>query len=151
MPGVPIVEKNGGPTTYTPANNEAIRGGLLVEARAAGRIGAAAAGSFVVLGVALNDAQAPEQLVTGPTVDAQGRNVLNAAVFPTTVAVAHSGDVVPVTYAANAAFGQKLIAAANGTVTPAGATPDARTIVGTCREPLGVVVGTNAVGLIQTA
>lgn len=149
MPGVPIVTKTG-PKTFTPANNEAIRGGLLVEARTGGRIGAAAAGSFVVLGVALNDAQAPEQLVTAPTVDAGGRNVLNAAQFPTIVAVAYGGDEVNVTYAANAAFGQKLIAAAAGTVTPAGATPDARTIVGTCTEPLGVVVGTNAVGLMRT-
>lgn len=150
MVGVPIVTKTG-PKTFVPASGEAIRGGLLVEARAAGRIGAAAAGSFVVLGVALNDAQAPEQLVTTPTVDAQGRNVLNAAQFPTIVSVAYGGDEVNVTYAANAAFGQKLIAAAAGTVTPAGATPDARTIVGTCTEPLGVVVGTNPVGLMRTA
>lgn len=149
MPGIPIVTR-GGPKTFTPANNEAIRGGLLIEARAASRVGVAAAGSLVVLGVATNDAQAPEQLVTTPTVDSFGRNVLSAAQFPITVAVVYGGDEVNVTYAANASFGQKLVAAANGTVTPAGATPDARTIVGTCTEPAGVVVSTNAVGLMRT-
>jgi hypothetical protein len=149
MTGIPIVSK-GGPRTFTPASGEAIRGGVLIEARAAGRVGVAAAGSFVVLGVATNDAQAPEQLITTPTVDAFGRNVLSAAQFPTTVAVVYGAAEVPVTYAANATFGQKLVAAAAGTVTPAGAAADARTIVGVCTEPLGVVVGTNPVGLMRT-
>ena len=41
--------------------------------------------------------------------------------------------------------------AADGKVTPAGATPDARTIVGKCTEPAGVVVATNPRGLMETA
>jgi hypothetical protein len=44
------------------------------------------------------------------------------------------------TNAAAANQGVKLIAAANGTVTPAGATPDARTVVGVCTHPGGVTV-----------
>jgi hypothetical protein len=52
-----------------------------------------------------------------------------------------------VTYAGAATFGQLLIAAANGQVTPAGAAPDVRTIVGRCTAPAGV--GAGAVGLIR--
>lgn len=148
MSAVPQVTRTG-PRTYVPA--EPILGGQLLEARAAvggiGRVGVAAAASLKVLGVALTDAQAPEAVVTTPVVVA-GRPVLNAAILPTTVATAYAGIEVPVTYVAAAAFGEKLIAAALGQVTPAGATPDARTIVGTCTAPLGVAAG--AVGLMRT-
>lgn len=144
MSAVPQVRK-GGPSSFKPA--ELILGGQLVEARAASRIGVAAAGSVKVLGVALTDAINPEAISDEPTV-VNGREVLTAAILPVVVAVAHSGDEVPVKYAADAAFGQKLIAAAAGQVTPAGATPDARTIVGTCTEPAGVLAG--AVGLMRT-
>lgn len=146
-----------GPRTYTPV--EPIIGGQLVEGRAAGAvtgiggsggpIGVAAAGSMTVLGVALTDAQAPSAVVTTPTI-VNGRPVLNAAILPTSVAVADSGIEVPVVYAAPAAFGQKLIAAALGQVTPAGAAPDARTIVGTCAAPAGVAAA-GAVGMMRTA
>lgn len=148
MPAIPQVTKTG-PRTYTPADNATITGGQLVEAVAGGRIQPAGAGSLVVLGVAVTDAIAPEDVVTTAAV-VGGRSVLNTAVLPQNVAVAYGGVEVPVTYAANASFGQKLIAAANGTVTPAGATPDARTIVGTCTQPGGVVVATNPVGLMRT-
>jgi hypothetical protein len=149
MPGIAQYQKSG-PRTYTPASGQTIVGGQLVDAVAPGRIQKSAAGSFVCLGVALTDAIAPEQLNTSPTTAADGRPVINMFSAPTTVAVADSGTIVPVTYAANAAFGQWLITAANGTVTPAGATPDARTLVGQCRQPGGVVVGTNPVGLMKT-
>lgn len=139
--------------TYVPA--EAILGGQVVEARAAvggiGRIGVAAAGSLKVLGVALTDATTPE-LRTGTPATVNGRPVLDAAQLPVNVAVAASGKEVPVIYSAAAAFGDKLIAAALGQVAPpvlaAGATPDARSIVGTCTAPLGVAAG--AVGLMRT-
>ena len=52
-------------------------------------------------------------------------------------------------YAAAANFGDALICAANGQVTPAGATPDARQIVGKCTAPNGVGIG--AVGLMRIA
>ncbi len=138
-----------GPRTYVPG--EAILGGQLVEARAVvggiGRIGVAAAGSFKVLGVALTDATTPELRTTTPTT-VNGRPLLDAAQLPVNVAVAYGGDEVPVTYAAAAAFGDKLIAAALGQVTPAGIDPDARSVVGTCTAPLGVAAG--AVGLMRT-
>ncbi|HET7406010.1 MAG TPA: hypothetical protein VFJ21_02585 [Mycobacteriales bacterium] len=119
-----------GPVTYTVA--EPVTGGQLVEARASSVVGVAAAGSLAVLGVALKDA----------TNAAAATN--DATALPSTVPVA--ADVhVYVTYAAAANFGDKLIAAANGQVTPAGATPDARTIVGYCSNPGGV--GAGAVGL----
>lgn len=140
-----------GPSTYSPKQGQTVKGGQVVEATTvSGRIQPAAAGSFLVLGVALTDAIAPEDVVTGPTTGADGRPVTALFALPTTVAVADRGVEVQVTYAANAAFGQKLIAAANGTVTPAGATPDARTIVGTCTQPAGVVVGTSPLGLMKT-
>lgn len=154
MSAIPQVTKQG-PRTYTPV--EPILGGQLVEARAAGAIagqgasggpiGVAAAGSLKVVGVALTDAQAPSALVTTPVV-VNGRPVLGAAPLPTSVAVAYGGIEVPVTYVAAATFGDLLIAAANGQVTPAGAAPDARSIVGRCTAPAGVAAG--AVGLMRT-
>lgn len=146
MSGIPQVTKTG-PKTFTPVEN--IVGGQLVEARGSGRIGIAAAGSAKVLGVAVTDAQSPDALVTTSTI-VNGRPQLNAAPLASVVAVAYGGIEVPVTYAANAAFGDRLVAAAGGTVTPAGATPDARTIVGICTEPNGVVVATSPIGLVRT-
>lgn len=145
-----------GPRTYTPA--EAILGGQLVEARAAGRVGVAADGSVKGLGVALTDAINPEANTGVPTV-VNGREVLNAALLPTVVPVAYGGDEAPVTYVEAAAFGDKLAAAANGqvrvwrAVDPDGAgvlTADpASAIVGTCTAPAGVAAG--AVGLMRIA
>lgn len=150
MPGIPQVTQ-GGPKTFTPANDAFVRGGRGVEAVAGGRIQEWAAGTTKGLGCALTDAIAPEDVNTQSTTDANGRPVVNTVVLPTTVAVAYAGTEVPMTYAADAAFGDKLIAAANGTVTPAAATPDARTIVGVCSEPAGVTVATNPVGLVRLA
>lgn len=150
MSGVPIVTK-GGPKSFTPASGVSVKGGQLVEGAAAGRIAIAGVGSFKHLGVALGDAIAPENVVTTPTTDASGRPVLAAIPQPTVVAVAYSGMEAPVTFAADAAFGVPLIAAANGTVTPAGSAPDARFIVGKCTEPAGVTVSSNAVGLMRIA
>lgn len=145
MSGVPIKFKTG-PRTYDPV--ELILGGQVVEARAAGRVGVAGAGSTKVLGVAVTDATSRDLVSTEPATVA-GRPVLTAAILPVVVPVAFAGDVVEgVTYAAAAAFGDKLIAAANGQVTPAGATPDARTIVGICDAPNGV--GAGARGPVRT-
>lgn len=150
MAGIAQVTQ-GGPKTFTPADNEVILGGQLVEARTGGRIGVAAAGSVKVLGVALTDAVAPEDFPGANTTDALGRTVVSAVPIPTTVAVAYAGTEVKVSYSANAAFGDKLVATATGKVGPAGATPDARTIVGVCTEPGGVVVATNPRGLMRIA
>lgn len=144
MPGV-VPKFVGGPITYKVKGT--VHGGRLVEGQVpdvdGGIIAEAAAGSTKVLGVATKDAR---KAVAPTSADAFGNPVTDLTQVTDEVAVG-KGGVYPVTYAANAAFGDKLIAAANGTVTPAGATPDARTIVGECREPLGVVVATNTVGL----
>lgn len=148
MPGIPQVTQ-GGPKTYVPASGVLVRGGRLVEGVAGGRIQECAAASVRVLGVALYDAIAPENVNTTATLDAQGRYVTPAYSLPTSVAVAYADTEAPVTYSANASFGDPLVATAAGTVAPAAATPDARTIVGRCTEPLGVVFATNPVGLAR--
>jgi hypothetical protein len=133
-----------GPVTYQAV--ETIVGGQLVEARTGGVVGVAAAGSLKVLGVATKDAT---PTVAGTGTDAFGNPTLTLQYVTNTVAVGGSDAIYPVTYSANAAFGDRLVATASGTVAPAGATPDARTIVGYCAEPAGVVIGTNAVGLAK--
>lgn len=130
-----------GPRTYTAG--EAIDGGQLVEARAGSVIGVAAAGSLKVLGVAQKAASPTGNAVR--VADASGFTDMTLGA-PPEVAVINDG-IVPVKYAAAAAFGDKLIAAANGTVTPAGATPDARAIIGQCVELAGVAL--NGVGLTR--
>lgn len=144
MAAIPQVRKTG-PRTYVPA--ELIAGGQVVEARAASRVGVAAAGSFKTLGVAVTDGINPEAFTSTPAV-VNGVSVLDANQLPGYVVLADSGIEVPVKYNAAAAFGDRLIAAALGTVTPAGVTPDARTIVAVCTEPAGVAAG--AIGLART-
>lgn len=105
--------------SYTPA--APLVGGQLVERRPGVRqVGPAAAGSTHVVGVALDDALAaktyPLQIGVG---DELGLAVIRRA-------------VVPVIYAAPANAGDKLIAAANGQVTPAAAGADPATVVGEC-------------------
>jgi hypothetical protein len=149
MPGIPQVTQ-GGPKTYVPADNAFVRGGRVVEGVAGGRIQEAGAASVRWLGVALTDAIAPEDVNTTTTTDAQGRPVTPLLSLPTSVACAYSGTEVPVTYAADAAFGDPLICAANGTVTATGAAAAAAAQhVGKCTEPLGVTVATNPVGLMR--
>jgi hypothetical protein len=136
MPSV-VTRFQTGPRTYPAV--EAITGGQRVEARVGG-VGVAAAGSLVVKGVAKDDASNTGTPLTPATV--AGHPQLAAYVIPTSVAVESNGATVAgVTYTAAATFGQKLIAAANGQVTPAGATPDARTIIGECDEIAGVAAG----------
>lgn len=140
MPSIPM-RTQGGPQSYDVA--EAITGGQLVEGRANSTVGKAAAGSTKVLGVALNDAVTAASINTGVV-----NGVLNAAPAETRVVVAKSGVEVPVTYAADATFGQRLKAAANGTVTPfvSGTDTDPALIVAICTEPDGVTVATKATG-----
>lgn len=152
MSGVAQYRK-AGPRTWVPKSGVTVKGGRVVEATTTpGRIQHAAAGSVKTLGVALTDAIAPEDIVTTPTTGADGRPVTVFGSLPTTVAVADGGIEVKVEYAANAAFGDRLVAAADGKVTPAvDATVDPRAIVGKCTEPAGVVVATNPRGLMETA
>jgi hypothetical protein len=133
-----------GPVTYEVV--ESVKGGLLVEGRAAKKVGLAAAGSVKCLGVATTDAK-PVSSSTGT--DPFGNVTVTFDPIDQYTAVGGNGRIYPVEYAADAAFGDPLICAANGKVTPAGAAPDARTIVGQCREPGGVVVATKSVGLAK--
>lgn len=140
MSGVRPRLSNQGPATYEVV--EAVKGGQLVEARAGGKVGVAAAGSFLVLGVAEIDAR---PYVNPVSTDSDGFETINTSPLPQHTSVGFNR--YPVTFAADAAFGAALIAASAGRVTPAGAAPDARSIVGYCDEPGGVVVATRATGL----
>lgn len=134
-----------GPRTYEAV--EALTGGQLVEARAGGvelpGCGPAAANSVKVLGVAQKDASVhPGNSL--PRVPVAG--VLDVTLAPSEVAVINDG-FVPVKYSTAAAYGDRLVAAAAGTVAPAGATPAAGQVVGWCAEKGGVAQ--NATGLTR--
>jgi hypothetical protein len=146
MPGIPMVTKTG-PGSFQPV--EFITGGQLVEARASGKVGVAAAGSLKVLGVALTDAMDPDTVNLSPTL-VGGRPVLMTALAERVASVAYGGIEVPVTYAADAAFGDKLVAASSGRVTPAQAGADPRSIVGTCTQRGGVTTSASDIGLMRT-
>lgn len=124
-----------------------VEGGQLVVPAAgatnAGVQGIAVAGAAAtnVLGVAARRAE-PVANQNLATTDGDGYPVAypNPVSELTTV---YKGCVVEVTYTAAAVgFGDKLVAAANGAVAAAGATPDAREVVGECR----VVGGMGAAG-----
>ena len=118
-----------GPDTFEV--NVPVTGGMLVEPDGTtGRVKPATAGSLKVLGVAATDAK-----------PAGSDTPLDFTVARPHVAVYYSPVDIKVTYTNAATFGAKLIAAANGQVTPAGATPDAASIVGICTEPGGVAAG----------
>lgn len=125
--------------SFTPI--EAIVGGQLVEWRdittkpGLRACGVAGAASLVVAGVALHDIRAAASSV-------QDRAVVDKEHALTVV----SYGIVPVVFAAAATRGQSLIAAAAGKVTPAGATPDARTVIGWCAQD-SVAGGGSTVGL----
>lgn len=111
----------GSQLSYTCA--EAIVGGQLVERRVGTRlVGVAGAASVHACGVARHDVPAARATVQGPQVG--DGNELTVA----------RGVVVPVVASGAVAAGDKLIAAATGKVSAAGAAPDARTIVGEAFE-----------------
>jgi hypothetical protein len=112
--------------------NSALTGGQLVERlNGTNLIQPAGAGSLKACGVVLDDVPAAAAWVGQPIVgDVNAASVV-------------SGVVIPVTFAAAANPGDRLIAAASGQVTPAGATPDARTVIGYAHEAVGI----GAVGL----
>jgi hypothetical protein len=102
---------------------EAIVGGQVVERRTGTRlVGVAGAGSLVVAGVARHDVPATRATIQGPAV---------ADESPLTVA---RDCVIKVTASGAITVGQKLIAAAAGAVSAAGATPDSRTVIGEAFE-----------------
>lgn len=101
------------PGPITEEASAAVTGGRLVEFTGDRTVGPAAAASNVVAGVALRDAALGQKVA----VDHDGTHKLRAS--------------------AAIAAGQRVIAAANGEVAPAGAAPDARQVVGFAREAAG--------------
>ncbi len=142
MPAIPITRRTGIRSWEVVEN---VVGGQLCESRTQSRIGVAGAGSLHVLGVAVDDAVPVANFQSGTN----GRPLLNTAPVPNRAGLAYSGDEAPVKYAAPAAFGDKLKAAANGAVTPMSSSDDFRLWVGTCTEGAGVLA--NAVGLMRIA
>lgn len=119
-----------GPDTVTV--NVAVTGGQLVMPDSTtGKVKPATAGATTVLGVALEDG--------APT---SSQTPLNFSVARPEIAVAYGDVDINVTYAATAAWGVKLKAAANGQVTPwVSGTDAADLIVGVCTAPAGVTSG----------
>lgn len=137
---VPI--NTAGPDTYDV--NVLVPGGVLVEVDAAtGKIKTCTAGSVKCLGVA-HYAGAPQGSITGTTT--YGETVIDMSTLQTEIAVGWQGTY-KLTATGAIAFGDPVIAAASGTVSVAGATPDARTLIGKCVEPAGIAGG--QVGLIR--
>jgi hypothetical protein len=115
-----------GPDTVTV--NVAVLGGQLVMPDTGGRVKPATAGATTVLGVALEDGQ--------PT---SAQTPLNFSIARPEIAICYGDVDIRVTYAASAAWGVKLKAAASGQVTPwISGTDAADLIVGVCTEPAGV-------------
>lgn len=136
MSGV-IPRQQLGPDTFEVS--AAVTGGQLVVPTTGGKVGPAGAAAANVLGVALNDAQPAGSAPTNP---------INTGWPSPQVAVARDCDI-RVTYATGANFGDLLVSAANGQVSPVAAvtTPTAadvtntRAIIGRCTEPAGVTAG----------
>ncbi len=123
--GYPVVEDTPSFTVSI-----AVTAGMLVEPDGVTQmVKPATAGSLAVLGYAVTGAY-PDGATPALTFIQQ----------PSRVAVERN-HIGWIKYAADTTFGAKVIAAANGQVTPAGATPDARTLVGQCVEPGGVLTG----------
>lgn len=111
----------GNQLSYTCA--EAIVGGQLVERRTGTRlVGVAGAASTKVCGVARHD------------VPAARTNIQQKQVGEGNELTVARGVIIPVTASGAIAVGDKLVAAAAGAVSAAGATPDARTVVGEAFE-----------------
>jgi len=130
------------PITYTVKSDQAVVGGQLVEVVSGGVVQPASAGSTTVVGVATKNARGTYNPY-GTT--GEGDFLMDASGVGNQVAAERG--YFKVTFSANTTVGAKLIAAANGQVAPAPATPDARTIVGECAEAAGVTAG--AVGLAR--
>lgn len=137
---VPI--NTAGPDTYDA--NVLIAGGVLVEPDAAtGKVKVCTAASVKCLGVA-HYSMAPQGSITGTT--AYGETVIDMSTLQTEGAIGWQGTY-KLTATGAIAFGDPVICAAAGTVSTAGAAPDARTLIGKCVEPLGIAGG--QIGLIR--
>lgn len=120
-----------GPETYE-VNAAVTRYQLVMPDSTTGKIKPATAGATTVLGVAREDA-APSG----------SGSASNFATLRPHVAVFQAPYTVKVKFAADCAFGVKVVAAATGQVTPVGAAAasDGTSVVGYCVEPAGVTSG----------
>lgn len=110
--------------------------------------------AFNVLGVAGNDANVLTAQTGSP--NSYGAPLIDISVLTDYTAVYSAGYDIWVWYSGQATPGQRLIVdltAAKGTVTAAGASPDARSVVGICTQPGGVASAmlTQAIGGIGSA
>lgn len=130
-----------GPITYTVS--AAVDGGQLVAPDTTtgneGKVKPAGASSTSVLGVAITPAQPNTDGATGTTT--YGAPVVDASWPDNDVAVAYRG-VFKLTAAANCSFGDLLVAAADGQVTPyTSGTTTYDAVVGRCVDPAGIASG----------
>lgn len=138
-----------GPDSYQ-VSAQVLGGQLVVpDAGPATTVSVAGAAAINVLGVAGIDA-APIVSQAGNTTG-YGQSLTDISVLPDYTSVYAGPADCHVTYAANAAFGQLLKAAALGTVTPwvSGTDTNPATIVGRCTQPGGVTISANAVGRMR--
>jgi hypothetical protein len=135
-----------GPETHLVSTN--LVGGTFVEVDGVtGKVKPAGAGSVVCLGIALGDAAATAGM-QAVTQDAWGRNYGGGLNPPNEVAVAYRGSWwLKNTSGGTLAYGVRLITGAAGSFAAAGATPDARTVVGIVIEPGGIA--NNAEGRVR--
>jgi hypothetical protein len=106
----------------------------------------ATAAATTVLGVAGNDGNVLTAQTGSP--NSYGQPLIDISVLTDYISVYAGGYDLWVWYSAQVAPGQKLLAAANGTVGPAGAGPAADQVVGVCTHPGGVASAmlTQAIG-----
>lgn len=141
---IPVYQTTGPARTVV----ETIKGGQLVEARAAGKVGVAGADSVVVLGVATKDAT-PASTNQNGTDAVTGLAITNLSPVLSTLTVACEG-FWNLKATGAIAFGERVKAAANGTVAKwVVADDDADMIVGRCEAAGGIANG--ATGLIKLA
>lgn len=120
-----------GPATYT-VSSAVTAGQLVMPDSTTGQIKTATANATTVIGVARESGAAAG---SGSSTD--------FGTLRPEIAVYSAPYEVKVTFAANCAFGVKVVAAASGQVTPVGAAAatDATQVVGYCTEPAGVLSG----------
>lgn len=120
-----------GPATYE-VNVAVTAGQLVMPDATTGKVKPATAAATTVLGVA-RDSGAPA---------GSGTSTDYGTLRPE-IAVYSAPHEVVVTFAADCAFGVKVVAGATGQVTPVGAAAatDATTVVGYCTQPGGVLSG----------
>lgn len=120
-----------GPDTVG-VNATVLGGQLVMPDSTTGLVKPATAAATTVLGVAWADAN---PVSTNPL------SPLNTAWANPEVAIQYGPADVDLTYTSNAAYGQLLLAGANGSVVAAGAAPAADQVVGRCTAPAGVLSG----------